>query len=124
MPKCNSRFSRLIITVKRKRDKAAAPIFLKAEAHMMTRTKPYLTSTDSSIIKCLNIRTCKRRRYLARFKAIALVHICKHKIIRRPLMVPINRLNSSSSLSIADEFSILEFFDDLFFAFLRCILEV
>ena len=99
MPKCSSRFSRLI-TVIRKRVRTAAPTYQRAEEHTRTRTRPYMTSTDISLIKCLNKRTCKQRPYLARFKAIALDHTCRHKIIQRAPMVPNNRLNSSSSFQI------------------------
>ena len=99
MPKCSNRYNRLII-LERTRVKTAAPIFLGAEEHTTTRTRPYLTSTDISVINCLNKRTCKQRRCLARFKAIALDHTCRLKIIQRALMVRINRLNSSSSFQI------------------------
>ena len=100
MPKCSSRFNRLIITVIRKRVRTAAPTYQRAEELMRTRTRPYLTSTEISVNKCLNIRTCKQRPYLARFKAIALDHTCRHKIIQKAPMVPNNRLSSSSSFQI------------------------
>ena len=99
MPKCSSRFSKLII-VKRKRVRTAAPTYQRVEEHMRTRTRPYMTSIDILLIKCLNQRTCKQRPYLARFKAIALDHTCRHKIIQKAPMVPNNRLSSSSSFQI------------------------
>ena len=84
--------------LKKTRVKTAAPTFQWVEELMMTRTKPYLTSTDSSTIKCPNIRTCKLLLCLAS-RAIALAHICRHRTIQRHT-VPNNRLNSSSSFQI------------------------